>query len=96
MRLRTPLLRESYVHSGIPVPSASRATMTNKSPPVLTPPQCRRAWRTVHFFQNPLLVSRAELAPLRFARYFQIRKTGYKSNRNLHFAHDDSLGRTAL
>jgi hypothetical protein len=31
---------------------------------------------TIHFFQNPLLVFRAELAPLRFRRHLRIRWTG--------------------
>ena len=52
--------------------------------------------RAIYVFQNPLLIFRAELAPLCLLRHFRIRRTGYKRNCHSGFAHDDSPGRPAL
>jgi hypothetical protein len=96
LRARTSLLRKRFVNCGVAflAPPVQRRGINSFAPQHGA--DAAVPGSALDVLQNPLLVFRAELAPLRLGRHLRIRRTGYERNCQLGFAHDDSPGRPAL
>jgi len=81
LRLRTPLLREGFVHRPIALfAPAVQSRGINSLSPQNGPDTAAIGQGAVGLFLNPLLLFSGKDAPLRLGRHFDIRRTGSKKH----------------